>query len=133
MQYDLHKIRKTPFMTDMEKAFSAKDREQLSLDQRVKYIENTMKETAKDMKRERKAKKVWISKETLDLVSTRRNLKVKRKTPEDYEQYRQCCKEVKKSARNDKRQWISDRCKDIEEKVGGAKDREGCTSQTVEG
>src|SRR5215475_4106683 len=76
-------------------------------------------------KKERKANKVWISKETLDLVSTRRNLKVKRKTPEDYEQHRQCYKEVKKSARKDKRQWISDRCKDIEEKAGGAKDREG--------
>ena len=59
----------------------------------------------------RTARKPWISEETLKLADEKRRLKLMKNVSAKYaQQYRDSCKKVKRSARQDKEHWIHDQC-----------------------
>ena len=63
----------------------------------------------------RATRKPWISEETLKLADEKRRLKQMKNVSETYAQaYKDFCKKVKKSARQDKEHWIHDQCQEVE-------------------
>ena len=63
----------------------------------------------------RTARKPWISEETLKLADEKRRLKFMKNVSAKYaQQYRDFCKKVKKSARQDKEHWIQDQCEQVD-------------------
>jgi hypothetical protein len=63
----------------------------------------------------RATRKPWISEETLKLADEKRRLKQMKSVSEKYAQaYKDFCKKVKKSARQDKEHWIHDQCQEVE-------------------
>ena len=60
-------------------------------------------------------RKPWISEETLVLADEKRRLKQMKNVSEKYVQaYRDSCKKVKRSARQDKEHWIHTQCEEVE-------------------
>ncbi|CAF4444579.1 unnamed protein product, partial [Didymodactylos carnosus] len=60
-------------------------------------------------------RKPWISDETLKLADEKRRLKqIKHASTQHAQQYKDMCKKVKKSARQDKEHWIAEQCDEVE-------------------
>ena len=87
-----------------------------NLEEHAKKIEAVIKETAEaTIPASRSAKKPWISEETLKLADEKRTLKLTKNASIQKEQeYKDICKKVKKSARQDKERWIQQQCEEIE-------------------
>jgi hypothetical protein len=69
-------------------------------------------------------RKPWISEQTLKLADEKRRLKqIKHTSTQHAQQYKEMCKKVKKSARQDKENWIDEQCKEVEEglKIGNTR------------
>jgi hypothetical protein len=70
------------------------------------------------------SRKPWISEETLKLADEKRRLKQIQHTTTQYAQrYKEMCKNVKKSARQDKENWIDEQCEEVEKglKIGNTR------------
>ena len=87
-----------------------------NLEEHAKKIEAVIKKTAEaTIPASRSTKKPWISEETLKLPDEKRTLKLTKNASIQKEQeYKDICKKVKKSARQDKECWIQQQCKEIE-------------------
>ena len=87
-----------------------------SLDRRAEALSEAMRETARSiLPRKTKAKKPWISADTLKLVDEKRSAKLRRHDSEYYaEIYRRLRNAVTKSARRDKEDWLDKHCREIE-------------------
>jgi hypothetical protein len=63
-------------------------------------------------------RKPWISEETLKLADEKRRLKQRKNVSTEYtQQYKDFCRKVKKSARQDKEHWIHDQCEQAEKSL----------------
>ena len=72
-----------------------------------------------------KIDKKWISAKRLELVNEKRLLRLRRDDSiQAMSKYKAQCNEVRKSAREDKRQWIENICEDIERYHGEHRARE---------
>jgi len=75
--------------------------------------------------KKRKTKKPWISEATLKLADEKRKLKQMKNISIEYsQQYKDSCRRVKKSARQDKEQWIQDKCEQAEKGLNIGNTRE---------
>ena len=73
------------------------DTKDLDPSERVKHVENILREAGEGFKQERRVKKPWISESTSKLVPERLKLKVKkRQNLVSEEEYKEACKQVKK-------------------------------------
>jgi Reverse transcriptase (RNA-dependent DNA polymerase)/Endonuclease-reverse transcriptase/Domain of unknown function (DUF6451) len=73
----------------------------------------------------RKAKKPWISEMTIKLADEKRKLKQMKNVSTEYTQrYKDSCRRVKRSARQDKEQWIQDQCEQAEKGLNIGNTRE---------
>ena len=79
-----------------------------NLEEHAKKIEVAIKKGAEaTISASRSAKKPWISEETLKLSDEKRTLKqTKNASAQEKQHYKDLCKKVKKSARQDKERWI---------------------------
>ena len=98
--------------------FAAKDREALysqqnKTDELWTEVHDTVQETGiKTIPKEKKCKKAkWLSEESLKIAVKRREAKSKGET----ERYTHLNTEVQRIARRDKKSFLSDQCKEIEE------------------
>jgi hypothetical protein len=96
-----------------------------SLDEYAKNIECAIKDAADaTIPARNTAKKPWISDDTLKLAEKKRKLKqTKDESNQKAQEYKDICKQVKKSARQDKEHWIGQQCEDIEKglKIGNSR------------
>ena len=97
-----------------------------NLEEHAKKIEAAIKKAAVGvMSASRAAKKPWISEETLRLADEKRRLQQTRSVSTQKEhQYKDLCKKVKKSARQDKERWIQQQCEEIEKGLAIGKTRQ---------
>ncbi|CAF0805508.1 unnamed protein product [Adineta ricciae] len=73
----------------------------------------------------RKTKKPWISETTLKLADEKRKLKQMKNVFIEYtQQYKDSCRKVKKSARQDKERWIQNQCEQAEKGLNIGNTRE---------
>ena len=86
------------------------------LDEEAATVSKAMREAAKNtLPKKREAKKPWITERTLNLVDEKRLAKLRRQDSEKHaETYKKVCNAVKMSVRQDKEQWLKDRCTEIE-------------------
>ena len=79
-----------------------------NLEEHAKKIEAAIKKVAEaTIPASRSTKKPWISEDTLKLADEKRTLKQsKNASAQKEQQYKDLCKKVKKSARQDKERWI---------------------------
>ena len=85
-------------------------------------IQNTVEPT---IPAKRKTKKPWISEATLKLADEKRKLKQMKNISLEYtQQYKDACRRVKKSARQDKEHWIQDQCEQAEKGLNIGNTRE---------
>ena len=87
-----------------------------NLEEHAKNIEAAIKKAAEaTIPASRSAKKPWISEETLKLADEKRALKQTRNASTRKEQeYKDLCKKIKNSAKQDKECWIQQQCEEIE-------------------
>ena len=87
-----------------------------NLEEHAKKIEAAIKKAAEaTIPASRSTKKPWISEDTLKLADEKRTLKQsKNASAQKEQQYKDFCKKVKKSARQDKERWIQQQCEEIE-------------------
>ena len=87
-----------------------------NLEEHAKKIEAAIKKAAEaTIPVSRSTKKSWISEDTLKLADEKRTLKQsKNASAKKEQQYKDLCKKVKKSARQDKERWIQQQCEEIE-------------------
>ena len=77
-----------------------------------KAIESAAESTLPARKTSRKS---WISGETLKLADEKRKLRLVKNVSAGHERlYKDSCKKVKKSARQDKENWIQNQCEEID-------------------
>ena len=95
-------------MEDMEKT--------CSLEEQATILTEAIRSAAEtSIPAKRIARKPWISEETLKLADEKRRLKQMKNVSVKYaQQYKDFCKKVKKSARQDKEHWIHDQCEEAE-------------------
>ena len=86
------------------------------LEEHATKVEEVIKKTAEaTIPATRTAKKPWISETTLKLADEKRKLKQMKNVSIEYtQQYKDFCRKVKKSARQDKEHWIHDQCEQAE-------------------
>jgi hypothetical protein len=85
-------------------------------------IQNTVEKT---VPAKRKTKKPWISEATLKLADEKRRLKqIKNVSTEYTQRYKDSCRRVKVSARQDKEHWIQDQCEQAEKGLNIGNTRE---------
>ena len=77
-------------------------------------------EARKSVPVKRRTRKPWISEHTLELIEERRKAKMKGST-DAQTRWVELCKEVRKSARKDKRDYITKKCESMEENMGNTK------------
>ena len=87
-----------------------------SLEEHANKIRQAIKNTVEmTIPAKRKTKKSWISETTLKLADEKRKLKQMKNISTEYtQQYKDSCRRVKKSARQDKECWIQDQCEQAE-------------------
>ena len=87
-----------------------------NLEEHAKKIETAIKKAVEaTISSSRSANKPWISEDTLKSADEKRTLKqTKNTSPQKKQQYKDLCKKVKKSARQDKERWIQQQCEEIE-------------------
>ena len=64
--------------------------------------------------KERRRKKLWVTKDVLDLCDDRRDLKNKRYEAEGAKEYREANRRVQKAVNKAKEDWIGAQCEEIE-------------------
>ena len=119
-RYDLEKLKSEA--EEIQKVVESRigDTKDLDPSERVKHVENILREAGEGFKQERRVKKPWISESTWKLVTERSKLKVKkRQNLVSEEEYKEACKQVKKSSRADRRKWMNEKCEEIEQCFGG--------------
>jgi len=85
-------------------------------------IQNAVEKT---VPAKRKTKKPWISEATLKLADEKRKLKqIKNVSTEYTQRYKDSCRKVKVSARQDKEHWIQDQCEQAEKGLNIGNTRE---------
>ena len=97
-----------------------------NIEEYEKKIEVAIKKAAETtIPASRSAKKPWISEETLKLADEKRTLKqTKNISSQEEQQYKDLCKKVKKSVRQDKECWIQQQCEEIEKDLAIGSTRE---------
>ena len=80
-------------------------------------IRDIILETAKKhVPKRRRKNQPWISKRTLDMIDERRELKKhKYSSDEALEEYRAKCKEIKRSCKEDRQEYLKQKCDAIEQ------------------
>ena len=72
----------------------------------------------------RRPNNVYISQETLRLADKKREAKNNRLISDDHNQkYRELCNQVKRSSRQDKENWLDNKCREIDESAQELKSR----------
>ena len=66
------------------------------------------------LRNKRRRKKLWVTKDVLDLCDERRDLKKKRYEEEGAKQYREAKKRIQKAVKKAKGDWIGAQCVEIE-------------------
>ena len=66
------------------------------------------------LRKERRRKKLWITKDVLDLCDERRDWKKKRYEAEGAKEYREANKRIQKAVKKAKEDWIGAQCEEIE-------------------
>ena len=64
--------------------------------------------------KERRRKKLWVTKDVLDLCDERRDLKRKRYEAEEAKEYREANRRAQKAVKKAKEDWIGAQCEEIE-------------------
>ena len=96
--------------------------EEMGPDELATHAQQILLSTAKNRIPKRKAKRqTWISNTTLELIEERRNLKANGIT-QDKILYKEKSREIKYSLKKDKKQYIEDQCKEMEEMHAQHKD-----------
>ena len=87
-----------------------------NLEEHANKLEAAIKKAAEaTIPASKSAEKPWISEETLKLADEKRTLKqTKNAATQKEQEYKDLCKEVKKSASQDKERWIQQQCEEIE-------------------
>ncbi|KAK3803917.1 hypothetical protein RRG08_059781 [Elysia crispata] len=89
--------------------------EEMGPDELATHAQQILPTTAKNRIPKRKAnRQPWISNTTLELIEERRNLKAGGIT-QDKILYKEKSREIKYSLKKDKKQYIEDQCKEMEE------------------
>ena len=100
-----------------------------NLEQQATKIEEAIKKAVEEtVPVTRTARKPWISEETLGLADEKRRLKQLKNVSIEYaQQYKDFCRKVKKSARQDKENWIHEQCEQAEKglNIGNTKEAYG--------
>ena len=85
---------------------------EVTVEEHWKKLKDTYNEASKESLGLKKGdQKPWISQTTLDMLDLRRKIRIKvlsNDSPENKEEYNRICKEIKKSAKRDKRNYIED-------------------------
>ena len=64
--------------------------------------------------KERRRKKLWVTKDVLDLCDERRDLKKKRYEAEGEKEYREANRRIQEAVKKAKEDWIGAQCEEIE-------------------
>ncbi|CAF3327901.1 unnamed protein product [Rotaria socialis] len=98
---------------------------QCNLKEHAAKVEEAMKDALQaTVTTTRRAKKSWISEQTLNLVDEKRKMKqIKNVSAENGQLYKNLCSKVKKLARQGKDNWIQDKCDETENglKIGNTR------------
>ncbi|CAF2041487.1 unnamed protein product [Rotaria magnacalcarata] len=98
---------------------------QCNLEEHAAKVEEAIKDALQaTVTTTRRVKKPWILEQTLNLADEKRKMKqIKNVSAENGQLYKNLCSKVKKSARQDKDNWIQDKCNEIENglKIGNTR------------
>jgi len=94
--------------------FEALMQEDLDIDELTQHAAEVITEMATEVlgKTSEKAKKKWISDETMQLIERKRQLKNQRKRSAEYNDLK---REVQNAFRKDKQEWLEEKCTEVEE------------------
>ena len=126
-KYDLDKLKDKDTVSKIRQILrvniTESDEQHEDVDAAVGRVTRSLKEAGAEWKRKEKPKKAWITSDTLTLVETRRKMK-NTGSIADKERYRALCKDIKKSAKQDKRKWIENQCTEMSKYFGASKTKE---------
>ena len=126
-KYDLDKLKDKDTVSKIRQILrvniTESDEQHEDVDAAVGRVTRSLKEAGAEWKRKEKPKKAWITSDTLTLVEARRKMK-NTGSIADKERYRALCKDIKKSARQDKRKWIENQCTEMSKYFGASKTKE---------
>ena len=94
--------------------FEALMQEDLDVDELTQHAAKVIAEAAEEVlgKTPKKAKKKWISNETMQLIERKRQLRNQRKRSTEYNDLK---REVQNALRKDKQEWLEEKCTEVEE------------------
>lgn len=109
----------------MEDGIKEVDFRNLNINERVTKLNTIMTQAAEEtLPKVVRAKKKWITEETLRLAQEKREERLRALNSNDKSKYKKLCNEVRAHARKDKQEWIDGQCRDIEKHAGQGRTKE---------
>ena len=121
-----NKDRSLEYAMEIENRLASEKLEGLKVNQKAQILNKIVEKVVERLVPEiEKKKNKWISEATLKLAKEKREIRMKMRDSADMvTKYKELCKQVKKSARKDKQDWMDKQCSEMEKYAGQHKTRE---------
>ena len=121
-----NKDRSLEYAMEIENRLTSEKLEGLKVSQKAQILNKIIEKAVERLVPEiEKKKNKWISEATLKLAKEKREMRMNvRDSVDMVTKYKELCKQVKKSARKDKQDWIDKQCSEMEKYAGQHKTRE---------